>query len=122
MSPRPILVTLLAAALGLSACGSSGNSKPVNTATYTCGQFTKSLNTKGDNSAGNYINQLVKAAGLKANTDLARKEITAGIALTCRNRPASTRPKAGAIAIAKQIEAGKFKLPPQLQGKKKSNK
>ena len=35
--------------LALAACGS----KDVDTASYTCGQFNKSLRTKGDDTAGN---------------------------------------------------------------------
>ena len=117
----PIAVALLAAALALSSCGGS-SSKPVNTATYTCGQFQASLNSKSDTSAGNYINQLVKAAGLKGSTALQRRRIALGITFACGNKTAATRPKAAAVAIAKQIESGKFKPPSVAQKKKKSTK
>ena len=106
---------LLLPVLAFSACGSK--TKDVNTASYTCAEFTKSLKTKGDNTAGNYINQLRKEAKLGQNTKAERSELTLGIYFACRNKPGSTTPRDTAIATAKKIKAGNFKLP----GKKKSN-
>ena len=114
---RPALATALAlCALLIAACG--GN-KDVDTASYTCGQFNKSLQTKDDNSSGNYINGLRKQAKLGQKEKVERSEITLGIIVACRDKPASTKPAGAAIATAKKIKAGTFKLPPK---KKKSSK
>jgi hypothetical protein len=99
----------------LAACG--GGEK-VDTAAYTCAQFNKSLRTKGDDTSGNYINQLRKKADLGQSSKVERSEITLGILVTCRGKAPSTKPADNAVAIAKQIKAGKFKLP----GQKKSTK
>src|SRR3954452_16765519 len=113
---RTRLVAILALSiLALAACGGSKN---VDASSYTCGQFNKSLRTKNDDTAGNYINQLRKQADLGQSDKVERAEITLGILVTCRNKPASTKPAAGAVVIAKKIKAGKFKLP----GAKKSTK
>lgn len=120
MRLRCLATLCLVPACALSACGSK--TKDVNTASYTCGQFQKSLNTKGDNSAGNYINQLIKQAKLHQTGKNARNEMTAGIFFTCRNQSASTKPAKGAISVAKRIEAGTFKLPGAAKTKKKSGK
>jgi hypothetical protein len=101
-------------ALLLCACGN----KKVDTAGYTCGEFNKSLRTKGDDSAGTFINELRTQAKLGQSEKVERSEITLGIIVTCRGKPASTKPADGAVSIAKQIKAGKYKLP----GKKKSTK
>lgn len=112
---RPGLVALLIVpALLLAACGN----KKVDTSAYSCGEFNKSLRTKGDDSAGTFINQLRKEAKLGQPEKTERSEITLGIIVTCRDKPAATKPGKPAIAIAKQIKAGKFKLP----SKKKSTK
>lgn len=97
----------------LAACGS----KDVDTASYTCGQFNTSLRTKNDNTAGNFINQLRKQAKLGQSTKQERSEITFGIIVSCRNKPASTKPADAAIKVAKQVKAGTYRLP----GKKKSS-
>lgn len=112
-----LLACLLVPVLALSACG--GGSKNVDTAAYTCAQFNKSLATKGDNTAGNYINQLRKQAKLGQNTKTERSEITLGIYVACRNKPGSTKPAATAVATAKKIKSGSFKLP--TKKKKSSN-
>jgi hypothetical protein len=106
--------------LALSACG--GKSTPVNTASYSCGQFNKSLRTKGDNTSGTFINQLRKQAGLGQDQKVERREITLGIYFACRGKPGSTRPAKAAVATAKQIKAGKFKLPGIAKAKKTSSK
>jgi hypothetical protein len=112
---RSRLVALLALpVLVLAACGQG---KQVDTASYSCGEFNKSLRTKGDETAGNFINQLRKQAKLGQSDKVERSEITLGIIVSCRNKPAATKPADPAIAIAKQIKAGKYKLP----GKKKSS-
>src|SRR3954471_23211290 len=117
MRTRLPAITLLLPVLALSACGSK--QKDVNTATYTCRDFSKSLADKGDNSAGNFINQLRKQAALGQDTKSERREITLGIYFACRGKPASTRPADSAIKTAKLIKTGKFKLP---GAPKKSNK
>src|SRR3954466_4897186 len=101
--------------LALAGCGSS-KSKDVNAANYTCADFTKSLKTKGDDSAGNYINQLRKQANLGQDAKTERSAITLGIYFACRGKPGSTKPAGTAVATAKLIKAGKFHIP----GKKKS--
>jgi hypothetical protein len=113
---RSLSCLLLFPVLALAACGAK--STPVNTAAYTCGQFNKSLNTKGDNTSGAFINQLQKNAGLGQDAKVERREITLGIFFACRGKPAATRPAKSAVATAKRIKAGKFKLP----GKKTSSK
>jgi hypothetical protein len=120
MTSRTLSVLLLLPVFALAACGSK--TKDVNAATYTCAQFNKSLQTKGDDSAGNFINQLVKKANLgQQDKTLERREITLGIVTACRNQPGSTKPAAKAVASAKLIKAGKFKLQ-GLKTKKKSAK
>ena len=106
--------------LALSACGSK--TKDVNAAAYTCGQFSRSLNSKSDNSAGNFINPLRKQAKLGQDAKTERREVTLGIYFACRGKPGSTRPAKGAVATAKQIKSGDFKLPSGPKSKKKSNK
>jgi hypothetical protein len=110
---------VVVAVLALAGCGSK--SDDVNTATYTCSEFNKSLATKGDDSAGNYINQLRKQAKLGASAKSERSAITLGIYFACRGKPGSTKPAAAAIATAKQIRAGKFHIPGAADTKKKSN-
>jgi hypothetical protein len=113
---RSRLTVLVAVpAFALAACGSG---KQVDTASYTCGQFNKSLQTKGDDTSGNFINQLRKEAKLGQSDKVERSEITFGIIFACRGKAASTKPGDRAIATAKQIKSGKFKLP----GQKKSTK
>ena len=115
---RPDLALLLIVpALLLSACG---RGEKVDTATYTCAHFNKSLRTKGDNTGGQYINKLRAEAKLGQDKKTERREITLGIYFACRGKPGSTKPKATAIATAKQIKTGKFKLPSAPSTKKKS--
>src|SRR4051812_35863979 len=117
----PMLVTAaLFPVLALSACGSK--TKDVNTAAFTCAQFSRSLSAKSDNSAGNFINQLRKQAALGQDAKVERREITLGIYFACRGKPGSTKPAKTAIVTAKRIKSGKFKLPGAAASKKKSNK
>ena len=117
----PILSALLIVpVLALAACGSK--TKDVNTAAYTCAQFSKSLAKKGDESAGNYINALEKQANLGQDGKTERREITLGVFFACRNKPGTTKPAAQAIASAKAIKAGKFDIPKTTTSTKKSNK
>jgi hypothetical protein len=109
-------VLLALCVFGLAACGN----KDVDTAAYTCGEFNKSLKTKGDDSAGNFINQLREDANLGQDDKVERREITLGIIVACRGQSAGKKPADEAIATAKQIKAGKFKLQSQASKKKKS--
>jgi hypothetical protein len=102
--------------LWLAACGN----KDVDTAGYTCGQFNKSLKTKGDDTAGTFINQLRGDADLGQDEKVERREITLGIIVACRGASANTKPADEAIATAKKIKAGKFKLQAGSSKKKKS--
>lgn len=120
MRPRLLATALIVPTLAISACGSKETK--VDTASYTCGQFSKSLSAKSDNTAGSYINALRKQAKLGQDVKTERRELTLGIYFACRNKPASTRPAQVAIKTAKQIKAGKFKLPGRTESKKKSNK
>jgi hypothetical protein len=104
-----LIACLLLPALALSACG--GGNKKVDTASYTCAQFNKSLRTKGDDTAGTYINELRKDADLGQDTKVERREISLGLFFACRGKPGSTKPAAAAIATAQKIKAGKFKTP-----------
>lgn len=115
---RPDLALLLIApALLLSACG---RGEKVETATYTCAEFNKSLRTKDDNTSGQFINRLRDKAKLGQDTKTERREITFGIIFACRDKPGSTRPADKAIATAKQLRDGKFNAPAQAKPKKKS--
>ena len=111
-----LIACLLLPALALSACG--GGNKKVDTASYTCAHFNQSLRTKGDDTAGTYINELRNDADLGQDTKVERRELTLGIFFACRGKPGSTKPKTVAIATAKKIKAGKFKTPAPT---KKSN-
>jgi hypothetical protein len=102
--------------LCLAACGN----KDVDTADYTCGEFNKSLKTKGDDTAGNFINQLREDADLGQDDKVERREITLGIIVACRGESANAKPADEAIATAKKIKAGKFKLQAGSSKKKKS--
>lgn len=114
---RSVVATLLAlSVLGVAACGSDN----VDTATYTCGDFNKSLRIKGDNSSGNFINQLRKDAKLGQDEKTERREITIGIIFACRGHAPSTKPADKAIAAAKLIKTGKFKVQQTPKTKKKS--
>ena len=104
-----LLASLLLPVLALSACGD--DTKDVDTASYTCADFNKSLRTKGDDSAGNYINQLRNDADLGQDTKVERREITLGIFFACRGKPGSTKPATVAVATAKKIKSGDFKAP-----------
>ncbi|HEX4734929.1 MAG TPA: hypothetical protein VH247_10980 [Thermoleophilaceae bacterium] len=116
---RPVLGTLFVlVVLALAACGSS----KVDTATYTCGDFNKSLRTKGDDTSGTYINALRKEADLGQDTKTEQREITLGIISTCRGKPASTKPGDDAIKVAKVIKARAEKPGSGAQKKKKSSK
>jgi hypothetical protein len=112
-------VALLAlCVLALAACGT----KDVDTASYTCGQFNKSLKTKGDDTAGNFINQLRKQAKLGQDEKLERREIALGVIGACRNKPAGTKPANQAIATAKKLKAGSIKAEDLGKQPKKSSK
>jgi hypothetical protein len=120
MASRTLSVLLLVPVLALAACGSK--TKSVNTAAYTCAEFNKSLATKGDDTAGNYINGLRKQANLGQDAKTERREITLGIFFACRDKPGTTKPAATAIASAKAIKNGTFKIPGAANTKKKSTK
>jgi hypothetical protein len=116
---RSVLGTLLAVALlALAACGSSSK---VDAATYTCGDFNKSLRTKGDNTSGAYINALRKQANLGQDTKTEQREIALGIISACRGKPASTKPADDAVKVAKQVKARTEKLKNSIAKKKKSS-
>ena len=115
---RRLTAILLVLPVALSACGSS---KHVDTASYTCGQFNKSLRSKSDNTSGNFVNQLRKQAKLGQPEKTERNEVALAVYFACRGKPGSARPGKEAVAIAKQIRAGKFTLKPQAP-KKKSTK
>ena len=110
-------VFLALCVLVLAACGT----KDVDAAAYTCGQFNKSLKTKGDDTAGNFINQLRDDADLGQDEKVERREITLGIIVACRGESASKKPADEAIATAKKIKSGKFKLQAPSSKQKKSD-
>jgi hypothetical protein len=118
--PARKTAVLVIGALALTSCG--GDSSKVDSASYTCARFQKSLKTKGDDTSGNYINQLRKQAKLGQAKETEVQEITLGIYFACRNASGSTRPAQKAIATAKLIRAGKFRLPRGPKPKKKSTK
>src|SRR3954453_14267878 len=93
---------VVVAALALAGCGGS-KTKDVNAASYTCADFNKSLASKGDDSAGNYINQLPNQAKLGSDRKGAGRAIPPAVSFACRGNPGSTKPAATAIAVAKQI-------------------
>src|SRR5215213_11825473 len=98
MRSRSLACALLLPVFALAACG--GDTKDVDTAAYTCGQFHKSLATKDDNTSGNFINQLRKQAKLGQDEKTERREITVGVIFACRGKPRSTKPAKAAIALA----------------------
>ena len=104
-----VLACLVVPALALTACGGSDN-KSVDTASYTCADFNKSLKTKGDDSAGTFINDLCKQAKLGQSEKVERREIALGIFFACRGKPGSTKPATKAVATAKAIKGGRFKV------------
>ena len=85
MWPRRLSTAALAAStLALAACGSG---KQVETASYTCGDFYKSLKTAGDNTSGNFINKLRKQANLGQPKQIEVREISFGVYFACRGKP-----------------------------------
>lgn len=118
---RHLLATVLVVpALALAACGGD---KQVDTAKYSCADFSKSLATKGDTTSGNYLNGLRKQAALGQDKKVEVRELSLGVFFACRGKPGSTTPGKQAIAIAKQIKDGKFHLPkPPTETKKRSGK
>jgi len=120
MASRTLSALLLLPVLALAACGSK--TKDVNTAAYTCAQFTKSLAAKSDDTAGNYINGLRKQANLGQDPKTERRELTVGIFFACRNKPGTTTPATTAVASAKAIKNGKFHIPGAPKSSKKSSK
>src|SRR3954469_21856839 len=94
-----LIAALLLPSLALAACGGS---KDVDTSSYTCADFNKSLRTKGDDSAGNYINQLRKDAERGQDKKVEQREVTLGIFFACRGKPGTTKPAAAAVATAKK--------------------
>jgi predicted small secreted protein len=119
MTGRLAIAVALLTALTLAACGAG---KQVNASGYTCGEFSKSLRTKGDNSAGNFLNKLRDQAKLGQDKQTELRELTLGIFFACRGKPASARPAGQAVTIAKQIRDHKFKLPKTPGAKKKPSK
>ena len=118
MTYRTLSTLLVLPALAFSACGSK--TKDVDVATYTCGQFQKSLNTKGDDSAGNYINQLRDKVDFGKDAKTERGLTAQAIYFACLGQPASKKPLAAATTSMKQMKAGTFKPPKLPKAKKKS--
>ena len=115
--PSRLVILIVLPVMALAGCGTSH----VDTASYTCGDFNKSLKTKGDDSAGTFIRDLRGEAKLGQSQKTEEREITAGIIFACRNEPASTKPRTEAISIARKLKAGTFKAPaPPAADKKKS--
>lgn len=108
MRRHGLAILVAVPALALGACGRGDD---VDTATYTCADFNKSLRTKDDNSSGQFINRLRDRAKLGQSTEVERREITLGIIFACRGKPGSTKPANTAVATAKRIRDGKFKFP-----------
>ena len=119
MRPGHLCLLLLAPVLALGACG---RGEEVDTATYTCAEFNKSLRSKDDDTSGQFINRLRDEADLGQEKRVEQRELTLAIFYACRNKPGSTRPAKRAIASAKQMRAGKFKVPGDARAKKKSTK
>jgi hypothetical protein len=117
---RSLPCLLLLPVLALAACGDKGT--PIDTASYTCAKFNASLRTKGDDTSGAFINALQKQAALGQDKKVERREITLGIYFACRGKPGSAKPAKTAVASARQMQAGNFKLPGAPAGRKKSTK
>jgi hypothetical protein len=115
MRRRPyIALLLIVPALALTACG---RGEKVDTAKYTCAEFSKSLRTKNDTTAGQFINKLRDKGSFEGDAKIARRQLTLGIFFACRGKPGSTKPADRAIATARSIRAGKFKIPAQPKAK-----
>src|SRR4051812_12363027 len=95
----PLIVCVLAASM-FAACGSSH----VDTAKYTCGEFNKSLRTKGDDSSGTFIRDLRTEANLGQDAKTEQREITIGIIVACRGKAGNKTPGDEAITTAKKIK------------------
>jgi hypothetical protein len=119
MARRLLTSLVIVPALALSACGSD---KKVDASSYTCADFNKSLATKGNDTAGNFINRVREQAKLGQDEKTEHREVSLGIFFACRGKPAVTRPAKEAVTIAQQIKAGKFKLPSPPSDKKRSGK
>ena len=102
-----LCLLLVPAALGLAACGG----EDISAATYTCGDFKTSLETKDDNTAGTYIRLLNDQAKLEGNRDTQEKRMAQAIYLACRGEKASFKPENEAVANAKKLAAGKRIVP-----------
>ena len=104
---------LAAVALTASACGG----EEIDAATYTCGEFSKSLDTKDDRTAGTYIRLLNDRAGLKGSRSLQERRMTYAIYVACRGQESSYKPATVAVANAKKIAAGKPVVPKDVAEK-----
>ena len=107
---------LLPATLALSACGGGEEIDP---ATYTCGDFAKSLDTKDDRSAGSFIRLLNDRAKSKGPREVKEKRMAYAIYVACRGEKASFRPANVAVANAKKLEQGKRVVPRDVAEREK---
>ena len=104
---RALCSLLLPAAVLAAGCGY----EEIDANAFTCGEFSKSLDTKGDESAGQYIrllNERAKLGGPRADRE---KVMAYSIFVACRGEKASFKPASEAIANAKAIRAGKNVVP-----------
>ena len=110
-----ICASLLAAAAVFAGCGY----EEIDANTYTCGEFQKSLDTKDNETAGQYIRLLNDRAKLKGRRSDREKVMAYAIFAACRGEKASVRPANKAVANAKAIQAGKQVLPKDASAREK---
>ena len=115
---QALYALLIPAALVIAACGG----EDVSTATYTCGDFKTSLETKDDRSAGSYIRLLNDEAKLGGNRDAQEKRMAQAIYLACRGEKASFKPTDEALANAKKLAAGKRVVPKDIAAREAAEK
>ena len=111
MARTALCMLLIPAALLVAACGG----EDIDASTYTCGQFSKSLDTKDDRSAGTYIRLLNDRAKTKGERAVQEKRMAYSIYVACRGKKASFRPADEAVSNAKKIAAGKAVIPEDVK-------
>jgi len=110
---------LVCSALSLSVLVAACGGEEIQAATYTCGQFAKSLDTKDDRSAGTFIRLLNDRAQLTGSRSEQEKRMAYAIFVACRGEKAGFRPANEAVANARKIAAGKRVVPADVAARER---
>jgi hypothetical protein len=104
----------LAAALALVAAG-CGRGEEVDTASYTCGEFNRSLKEKDDLTSGQFIRKLNEQAKLGGTKAEQERRMAYAVYVACRGKASGFKPTERALANAKALKAGKQVVPDDVR-------